>query len=63
MKKIRYLLLFVLAPFSEVHRNGPFIIISFVSNAAIPVLAILMLLEAAALFVLTFKLLERKVNL
>ena len=57
------LLLLVLAPLSEVHRVLFFIILSPTSRLAFPVVVVFTLLEAGALFVLTSKLLERKVNL
>jgi hypothetical protein len=57
------LLQFVLVPFSEVQRFGLLIILTLSSTAAIPFLILLTLLEAVILFVLTSKLLERKVNL
>jgi len=57
------LLQLVLAPFGFVQRYGIFIVITLGSGAGLPVLLLLTLLEAAALYVLTAKLLERKVNL
>lgn len=53
----------VLAPISEVQRFGFLIMITPLSSAAYPVLIILTLLEAAALFVITSKLMERRINL
>ena len=53
----------LLIPFGDVWRFGVFIFITIESGAAIPVFTLITLLQAAALFVLTSKLLERKVNL
>jgi len=57
------LLQIVLLPFGEIHRYGLLMLLSFNSPAALPVYILLTLLEAAGLFVLTSKLLERKINL
>ena len=56
------LLTLFLAPFGEVQRFL-FMIIIGLDITAIPMLALLTLLEAGALFVLTSKLMERKINL
>jgi len=56
------LLQLVLLPFGTVERYGLLIILTL-GNNALPFLALLMLLEAAALFVITSKLMERKINL
>jgi hypothetical protein len=56
------LLQLVLIPFGTVSRYGLLIILSLGSNA-LPFYALLILLEAAALFVITTKLMERKINL
>jgi len=60
---IASLLQLLIAPFSYVERYLFMIMITPVSGAAIPFLITLTLLEAAGLFVLTSKLLERKINL
>ena len=60
---ISSLLQLVLAPFSDVQRHLFFIMISPGSNIAIPFLILLVLLETAGLFIITSKLLERKINL
>ena len=57
------LLQLLIAPFSEVSRYLFMIIITPVSAIAIPLLIALTLLEAAGLFILTSKLMERKINL
>jgi hypothetical protein len=57
------LLQIVLAPFGTVQAYGLLIMISLSSNIALPLIFILTLLEAAALFILTSKLLERKINI
>ena len=57
------LLQLLLAPFSEVQRFGIFIIVSPGGGVALPLLILLTLIEAAGLFILTSKLLERKINL
>ena len=57
------LLQLVLAPFSEIQRYGLIFILSIGHGAAIPVYILLTLLEAAVLFVLTSKLMERKMNI
>ena len=59
---INHLLQIVLAPFGEVSMHGPIIVITAASGAAFPVLLILTLAEAAVLFAITSKLLE-KVNI
>jgi len=57
------LLQLVLVPFGDVQRYWLLIIITLNSGAAVPLLILLTLLEAAALFILTSKLMERKINL
>lgn len=57
------LLQFALAPFGDVQRHGLMFIITLDSPAVLPVFILLTLLEAAALFFATLKLLERKINL
>ncbi|MCL2244077.1 MAG: hypothetical protein FWC03_06370 [Treponema sp.] len=57
------LLQLVLAPFSDVQRYLFFIIITPGSNVALPLLVILTLLETTGIFILTSKLIERKINL
>jgi len=56
------LLQLVLIPFSAIERYGLLIILHLGKNA-LPFYALLLLLEAAALFVITSKLMERKINL
>jgi hypothetical protein len=56
------LLQLVLFPFGTVDRYG-LLIILMLGNNALPFYALLTLLEAAALFVITSKLMERKINL
>jgi len=56
------LLQFVLLPFGTVERYGLLILLNLGRNA-LPFYALLTLLEAAALFVITSKLMERKINL
>jgi hypothetical protein len=56
------LLQLVLFPFGSVDRYG-LLIILMLGNNALPFYALLTLLEAAALFVITSKLMERKINL
>ena len=56
------LLLLVLAPFGAVQRYGIFIIIS-IGRAALPVYAMLIFLISAGLFVLTSKLMEKRMNI
>jgi len=56
------LLSLILAPFGEVQRLLFFIMIT-ITPTAVPVLILLFLLEVCILFVITSKLLERKVNL
>jgi hypothetical protein len=56
------LLQLVLFPFGTVERYG-LLIILILGNNVLPFYALLMLLEAAALFVITSKLMERKINL
>jgi hypothetical protein len=56
------LLQLVLFPFGFIDRYG-FIIMLVLQNSALPFYALLMLLEAAALFVITSKLMERRINL
>jgi len=53
----------VLAPFSDVQRYGPMVIVSPGNSAAVIVLILLTLLEEAGLFILTSRLMERKINL
>jgi hypothetical protein len=57
------LLQLILAPLGVIQTYGLFIVLSFSSRAALPLYAMLVLLEAAALFVLTAKLLERRLNI
>ena len=57
------LLHLLLTPFGVIHRYGLILVLTFVSEAALPALGLLTLLQAAALFVLTSKLLERRINL
>ncbi|MCL2478808.1 MAG: hypothetical protein FWF22_04860 [Treponema sp.] len=57
------ILMLVLAPFSEVSRYGFLITLSIINGAAFPVMLLLILLEAAVLFIFTSKLMERKINL
>jgi uncharacterized RDD family membrane protein YckC len=56
------LLQLLLIPFGTVQRYGLLILLNLGSNA-LPFYALLTLLEAAALFVITSKLMERKINL
>jgi len=56
------LLQLVLFPFGDIERYGLMIILNLGKNA-LPFYALLILLEAAALFVMTSKLMERKINL
>jgi len=56
------LLQLALIPFSAVNRLGLLIILNL-DNNALPFYALLTLLEAAVLFVLTSKLMERRINL
>ena len=56
------LLLLILAPFGAVRRHGIFIIISL-GRAALPVYALLIFLISAGLFVLTSKLMEKRMNI
>jgi hypothetical protein len=56
------LLQLVLIPFGAIERYGLLIILHLGKNA-LPFYALLLLLEAAALFVITSKLMERKINL
>jgi len=56
------LLQLALIPFSAVERYGLMIILNF-DNNALPFFVLLILLEAAALFVITSKLMERRINL
>ena len=56
------LLQLVLIPFSAIERYG-LLIILHLGKTALPFYALLILLEAAALFVITSKLMERKINL
>jgi len=53
----------LLIPFGIVERSGLIFTISITSSAAFPALTLLNLLQAAALFVITSKLMERKINL
>ena len=58
------LLQLILAPFSEVQRYGLLlIIVPTNSGVTFPLLIVLTLLEAAALFILGSKLIERKINI
>jgi len=57
------LLQLLLAPFGEVGWQGFLIVITLSPGAAGPLLTLLTLIEAAGLFVLTSKLMERKINL
>ena len=57
------LLQLLIAPFSYVQRYMFLIIITPVSGIALPLLIVLTLLEAAGLFILTSKLMERRINL
>ena len=57
------LLQLVLLPFSEVTRYGLLIILTLGNGAAFPALLALLLLEAAGVFIVTSKLMERKINL
>ncbi|MCL2264525.1 MAG: hypothetical protein FWC22_00670 [Treponema sp.] len=57
------LLQLVMIPFSEVQRHLFIIYLTVNSPAAIPFYVLFTLLEAAGLFVLTSKLLERRINL
>ena len=57
------LLQLILAPFGDVQRYWLLIIITLNNGTAIPLLILLTLLETAALFILTSKLMERKINL
>jgi hypothetical protein len=56
------LLQLVLIPFGVIDRYGLFILL-VLGNNALPFYALLTLLEAAALFVITSKLMERRINL
>ena len=60
---IASLLQLLIAPFSYVERYLFMIMITPVSGAAIPFLIALTFIEAAGLFILTSKLLERRINL
>jgi len=60
---IASLLQLVVTPFGEVQRFGLFLIVSPESGAALPLLVLLALLEAAGLFLITSRLLEKKINL
>ena len=53
----------LLIPFGSVVRYGIFIIISLGSNMIFPAYFLLLLLEAAALFVITSKLIEKRMNI
>jgi len=53
----------VLAPFGAVQRYSIFIVITLGGGAAMPVLFLLTLLEAAVLFIITSKLMERRMNI
>ena len=57
------LLQLLLAPFGTVSMHGLIIYISSVGKAAFPALIFLILLEAAFLFVLTSKFMERRMNI
>jgi len=59
---ISSLLQLLLIPLSTVERHGLLIILN-IGKTALPFYALLILLEAAALFVITSKLMERKINL
>ena len=53
----------LLAPFGTVNRFGIFIIISLSSNMIFPAYFLLLLLEAVILFVITSKLMEKRMNI
>ncbi|MDR0323225.1 MAG: hypothetical protein LBI12_02105 [Treponema sp.] len=57
------LLSLILVPFGIVERFNIFIILTFTSRMVIPFLVLLTLLEAAGLFFITSKLLEKRVNI
>ena len=57
------LLQLALTPFGTIERQGIFIILSLGSKASLPVYVLLTLLEAAGLFVITSKFLEKRVNI
>jgi hypothetical protein len=57
------LLQLILIPFSSVQRYGLLIIVNVNNSAALPVLVLLTLLEAAGLFFVTSKLMERRINI
>ena len=57
------LLHLLLAPLGVIDRYGLIFVLTFVNDIALPLLVLLTLLEAAVLFVLTSKFLERKINL
>jgi hypothetical protein len=57
------LLQLILALFGTVQRYGLFIIVNVNNNAALPVFVLLTLLEAAGLFFVTSKLMERRMNI
>ena len=57
------LLQLVLAPFSGIERYGLLIVLNIERGAVFPVYVLLTLIEAAVLFVLTSKLMERKINI
>ncbi|MCL2210068.1 MAG: hypothetical protein FWC19_09270 [Treponema sp.] len=57
------LLQFILAPFGSLQIFAVFFIINVNAIIALPVLFILTVMEAAALFIITSKLLERRINL
>ena len=52
----------ILAPFGSVNRYAIFIMVT-INGAALPAYILLLLVEAAALFVITAKLMERKMNI
>ena len=60
---ITNLLQIVLAPFNETLRYGPFIFITANSAAALPVMILLTAFESAVLFIVTSKLMERRMNI
>jgi len=57
------LLQLLLSPFSEVQRYGLLFILNLGGGVTFPLYILLTLLEAIALFILTSKLLERKINI
>ena len=57
------LLHLLLAPLSVINRYGLILVLTFVSEIALPLLILLTVLQAAVFFVITSKLLERRINL